>query len=317
MSGLPTILVTGSSGFAGLAVCEALAKNGHAVFGTVRPESMSSPRTALLKDLGVDARPLDVCDRDAVHKLMSDTKPDVVVHLAAQASPQGGDLSGYVRNNIGAFANLVEAATRVGTGHVVYTSTYGVYGDANAAPQREDMVILPPANLYAATKYANELLAHAMPPGGPALTGLRLFNLYGPWQRADTMPAFFAKKLLVGEAVPLFAEGTLVRDYIDVADAAEAVRLLVNAPAQGHRLFNVGSGEGTTVKDFTTKLAHALGVDATIDPKPARAIDIPASYADISALTTATGWMPKTRLEDGLQRFAAWYTSASLQEGSS
>lgn len=308
MSDKPAIIVTGATGFAGIAICKALVRHGHKVVGLVRESGfLQSPQAAELIQAGITLRAADMTDAKAVGDSIEETSPEVIIHLAAQASPQGGNVAGYVENNIGAFSNMLQAATEAGVKHVLYASTYGLYGLSNPAPQREDMPIAPPPTLYASTKYANELLAHAMPADSPALTGLRFFNLYGQWQRPDTMPAFFARKLLAGETVPLFAEGTLVRDFIEVDDAAEAVATLVATPAEGHRIFNIGSGEGVTVQDFVGHLANAFNVEAKLDLLPARAVDHPSCYADITALSNQTGWKPSTRLADGLACFAAWY----------
>jgi UDP-glucuronate 4-epimerase len=221
----------------------------------------------------------------------------------------------YVRNNVTAFAHVLEGCRHGGVGHLVYASSSSVYGANHALPFSEDQPVDHPVSLYAATKRANELMAHsyshlfALPT-----TGLRFFTVYGPWGRPDMSPMLFTRAIVAGEPIRVFNHGRMRRDFTYVDDIVEGVvRVLERpprpAPPSGapYAVYNIGNHDAVELDTFIALLERLLGRTAIRDFQPMQPGDVPATYASIERLREATGFSPRTPLEEGLARFVAWY----------
>lgn len=319
---MTSILVTGAAGFIGAHVAQRLAQAGHAVVGCDSFNAYYDPALkharvqALLTPHAVVCEPLDVTDGKALRALMARHQVAQVVHLAAQAGVRHSIHAPleYAQANLLGFTQVLEAAQAQGIAHVVYASSSSVYGARNAVPFREADRTDEPVSFYAATKRANELMAHAY--AGihrlPA-TGLRFFTVYGPWGRPDMAVMSFSARLLRGEPITLYAGGTLWRDFTYIDDVVDAVvALLACAPSRAepavpHRIVNVGHAEPVRVDAFVAALGRALGVTPLTVEAPMQPGDVPRTAADVTLLTSLTGVQPRVGLDDGLARFAAWY----------
>jgi len=212
---------------------------------------------------------------------------------------------------------VLEACRHEAIEHLVYASSSSVYGTNAKVPFSESDAADHPASLYAATKKSNEVLAHSYAHlfGLPA-TGLRFFTIYGPWGRPDMAYWLFAKAILSGEPIKLFNEGRMARDFTYIADAAEAVVRVLDAPpvrdvqlSAAHRVYNVGNHQPVALLDFVAALERVLGRAAVKEFAPMQPGDVVETYADTAALAAAVGFHPATPLERGLSQFAAWFRS--------
>lgn len=273
----------------------------------------------------------DLADEAAVEALFDCIRPDIVVNLAAQAGVRYSieNPRAYVDSNLVGFFNVLEACRRHPVGHLVYASSSSVYGGNEKVPFSEEDRVDSPVSLYAATKKSNELMAHAYSKlySIPA-TGLRFFTVYGPMGRPDMAYFGFTEKLVRGEPIKIFNMGDCMRDFTYVEDVVEAVaRVMANPPEVGagpdglplaaHRVYNVGNSHPESLLDFVDTLQRVL-VEEEVLPEdydfeahrelvPMQPGDVPATYADASALERDFGFRPSTRLEDGLREFARWY----------
>ncbi|MFP5391866.1 MAG: NAD-dependent epimerase/dehydratase family protein [Gammaproteobacteria bacterium] len=321
MNALDSILVTGAAGFIGSAVAGRLAALGHQVTGCDNFNAYYAPRlkharvSALLEPAGVECLCTELSDAAQVEALFRTVQPSLVVHLAAQAGVRHSldQPAAYVESNLVAFGHLLEACRRHRVRHLLYASSSSVYGESARAPFRESEPADRPVSLYAATKRANELMAHSYSHlyRLPA-TGMRLFTVYGPWGRPDMACFGFTARMLRGEPIALFGHGEPTRDFTYIDDAVEAiVRLLAKPPLEGeqapHAVFNIGSGRPVRLAHFVQMLAQANGVEARIDPQPMQPGDVSATHADITRLLEWTGYRPATPIETGLARFVEWY----------
>jgi len=316
------ILVTGAAGFVGSFVAARLASMGHQVVGCDNFNDYYDPRlkddrvAALLAPAGIECERLDIADNAALMALFERVRPTLVVHLAAQAGVRYSlqNPAAYIQSNLVGFGNILEACRQHKVEHLLYASSSSVYGSNAKVPFSESDRVDEPVSLYAATKKANELMAHSYSHlyGFPA-TGLRFFTVYGPWGRPDMAYFSFTEKMLRGERIPVFAEGKLTRDFTYIDDIVEGVvRLLFKPqPAEGgrarHAVFNIGNNQPVTVMDFIGTLERVLGVDAQLDFQPMQAGDVPATHADTSLLQDWVGYKPSTPLETGLARYRDWY----------
>ena len=322
MSAAKTVLVTGAAGFVGSYVAARLAGMGHRVVGCDNFNDYYDPQlkhdrvAALLQPAGVECENVDIADAAQLRALFERVRPELVVHLAAQAgvrySLQNPDA--YIQSNLVGFGNILEACRHHKVEHLLYASSSSVYGSNAKVPFSEADQVDEPVSLYAATKKANELMAYSYSHlyGFPA-TGLRFFTVYGPWGRPDMAYFSFTEKILRGEKIPVFAEGKLTRDFTYIDDIVEGVvRLLFKPQPEGtgkvrHAVFNIGNNQPVMVLDFVRTLERVLGTEAVLDFQPMQAGDVPATHADTSRLQEWVGYKPATPLETGLTRYRDWY----------
>jgi UDP-glucuronate 4-epimerase len=310
------VLVTGGAGFIGAHLARQLALDGHAVvacdnFNAYYTPALKRARvTALLAPAGVGCEELDITDRAALHRLMRRQGFDVVVNLAAQAGVRHSARAPaeFVHSNLVGFAEVLEACRLHETAHLLYASSSSVYGRHDDTPFHERDRCDAPISFYAATKAANELMAHAYAAQhGLAITGARLFTVYGPWGRPDMAYWDFACRMRRGEPVPVFGDGSLRRDFTYVDDAVAALaRLAQRRPAPGHEVFNVGHQDPVALRDFVATLEKAVGRRAIVRSQPAPASEVPVTCADDTRLTQCIGPWPRTPLPAGLAAFVAW-----------
>ncbi|WP_374350515.1 NAD-dependent epimerase [Chitinimonas sp.] len=323
------ILLTGAAGFIGMHTAQALCAAGHTVVGIdslndYYPVSLKEARLAQLAPLA-DFRfvRLDMVDHAALLALFAAERFDAVIHLAAQAGVRYSlqNPHAYVQANIVAFTNLLEACRQHPVQHLIYASTSSVYGQNEKVPFTETDCTDHPVSFYAATKKANEAMAHAYAHlYGIPCTGLRFFTVYGPWGRPDMAPWLFTRAILAGEPIRVFNHGMLQRDFTYIDDIVDGVvKLLPQPPAPGGdgsradqswapwRLLNIGNHSPVPLLTFIDTLEAAIGQPAIKEFVAMQAGDVPATYADTGELHTMTGFAPSTPLREGLARFVDWY----------
>jgi UDP-glucuronate 4-epimerase len=316
---MKTVVVTGAAGFVGAALCQRLLGDGWKVVGVDSLNDYYSPalKRQRVREIGKHTKAkhfafkkLDLVKREALVKLLKSVKPAVVVHLAAQASVRYGlvnPVSYLERNLIGHF-NVLEAMRLAGCGRLLYASSSSVYGANEKVPFSEADDVSHPVSLYAATKRADELVTEAWcHQFGLKATGLRFFTVYGPWGRPDMSPVIFASAILEGRQIPLFNGGDLWRDFTYIDDIVEAVVRLMEAPEDKHSIYNLGNQEPVRMDAFVEIMSRVLGKKAKIKNMAWPSTEVYKTYADTAALKKRVGWVPKTRLEDGLQAFAEWF----------
>ncbi|MES2831378.1 MAG: NAD-dependent epimerase/dehydratase family protein [Pseudomonadota bacterium] len=316
------VLVTGAAGFIGSFVAARLHDMGFEVIGCDNFNSYYLPTlktdrvTGLLAPRGVECATVDIADAVQVGRLFAEHRPSLVVNLAAQAGVRYSleNPAAYIASNLVGFSNILDACRAQQVEHLVYASSSSVYGCNAKVPFHEDDRTDHPISLYAATKKANEVMAHSFSHlYGVPCTGLRFFTVYGPWGRPDMAYFSFTKKMLAGEKIPVFAEGLLERDFTYIDDIVEGVVRLVGKPqarqAGGvlHTVFNIGNHQPVQVLEFIRSLERVLGVKADIEFLPMQPGDVPATYADTDRLRQWVDFAPSTSLEEGLTRFAQWY----------
>lgn len=270
---------------------------------------------------------LDVADNAALQQLFADTSFDGVVHLAAQAGVRYSLVNphAYVSSNLAGFVNVLEACRHHHIAHLVYASSSSVYGGNVRMPFSEEDAVDHPVSLYAATKKANELMAHTYSHlYGLPTTGLRFFTVYGPWGRPDMAPMLFARAMLAGEPIKVFNHGQMRRDFTYIDDIVAGVVATLDRPPQHdpdfdraspsaagswapYRVLNIGHADPVELMVFIRTMEQALGCTAQLDMQPMAPGDVAATYADVSRLTRLTGVAPCTSLEQGLHFFASWY----------
>lgn len=327
------ILVTGAAGFIGFHVTQRLLQAGHHVVGLDILNSYYDPklkdaRLSLLKnDPGFSFVKLDLADRAAMKELFAKHRFPVVIHLAAQAGVRYSieNPHAYMDANLEGFANVLEGCRHNECRHLLYASSSSVYGANTKLPFSVRDSVDHPISLYAASKKANELMAHSyshlyrIPT-----TGLRFFTVYGPWGRPDMAMFLFAKAILEGQPIKLFNHGNMRRDFTYVDDITEAiVRLIDHAPvgqvlppdavpdpgtsAAPWRIFNIGNNHPEELLKVVGLLEKEFGLTAAKEMLPMQPGDVPATYADVDDLMREVGFRPSTSIEDGIARFAAWY----------
>lgn len=313
------VLVTGCAGFIGMHCALRLLARGDEVLGAdnLSPYYDVKLKQARLRQLqaGRNFRfeRADLADAAACERLFELARPERVLHLAAQPGVRYSleNPASYIQSNLVAFANVLQACRHHVPAHLVYASSSSVYGASAKLPWSETDNVDHPISLYAATKKANELMAHVYSHlHGLAATGLRYFTVYGPWGRPDMSPMLFARAILEGKPIQVFNHGDMQRDFTYIDDAVEAtVRVLDHAPAgkPPHRVLNVGNHQPVGLLEYIALLERALGKKAIKEMKPMQPGDVPATYADTRALREATGYAPSTPLEAGLAEFAAWF----------
>lgn len=315
------VLVTGAAGFIGFHLCRRLLERGDTVVGidNLNDYYPVALKRARLAELGpdFDFRLCDIADRKALPSLFEAERFDRVVNLAAQAGVRYSieNPFAYVESNLVGFVNILECCRHYGVEHLVYASSSSVYGGNEKTPFSEEDRVDEPVSLYAATKKADELMAscYSRLYGIPA-TGLRFFTVYGPWGRPDMAPMLFAKAISAGEAIKVFNEGNMLRDFTYIDDIVEGiVRVLDRAPSEcggrRHRIYNIGCSSPVRLMDFISEIEDALGRKAGKIMLPMQPGDVPQTYADTTRLEAEMGYKPSIQLHEGISRFISWYTS--------
>ena len=316
------VLVTGAAGFIGMHVAERLLADGIKVTGVDNLDpyydvALKEARLArLFAQPGFSYAHIDLADTEAAAALFREGGFTDVIHLAAQPGVRYSlsNPGAYIVNNLVAFGHVVEGCRHARVAHLVYASSSSVYGANHTLPFSEDQNVDHPVSLYAATKKANELIAHSyshlyrLPT-----TGLRFFTVYGPWGRPDMAPMLFAKAILAGEPIKVFNDGKMQRDFTYVDDIVEGVvRVLDRRPADDgdrapYAVYNIGNHEAVGLETFIATLERLLGREAIKVYAPMQPGDVPATYAAIDRLSALTGFAPSTPLSKGLAHFVAWY----------
>jgi len=327
------ILLTGAAGFIGMTTSLRLLARGDEVVGLDNLNDYYDVRLKQdrLARLTPNARfkfvQMDVADRAGTEALFAAEKFDRVIHLAAQAGVRYSlqNPHAYVDSNVVGFMNMLEGCRHNAVQHLVYASSSSVYGGNTKMPFSEHDSVDHPVSMYAATKKANELMAHTYSHlFGLPTTGLRFFTVYGPWGRPDMALFLFTKAILEGRAIDVFNHGNMQRDFTFVDDIVEGViRVLdrtatadpayrAEAPDPGtsnapFRVFNIGNHNPVPLLDFIGCIEEALGMKAQKNLLPLQDGDVPATYANVDALQAWTGFMPATDIRTGIGRFVAWY----------
>jgi len=330
------ILVTGVAGFIGAAVAERLLRRGQEVVGVDNFNPYYSPALKRARLERLEALPradrLFQChrhsleDAEAMADLFRNSAPEAVVHLAAQPGVRYSieNPAAYIQSNLVGFGHVLEGCRHQAVQHLVYASSSSVYGGNRLLPFHESQPVNHPVSLYAATKKANELMAHTYSHlyGLPA-TGLRFFTVYGPWGRPDMAPMLFARAILTGDSIRVFNHGQMRRDFTYIDDIVEGVLRCLDQPATPdpdfdaerpnpatasapHRLFNIGNAQPVPLMHFIELLEQHLGRRAIKQFEPMQPGDVQETAADTSALEAWVNFQPKTQLDEGLARFAAW-----------
>jgi len=317
-----TTLVTGAAGFIGMHLALRLARDGADVVGVDNFDpyydvALKRARADQLARAGVRCIELDLADHAATEALFRDGRYTRVAHLAAQPGVRYSLQSpaAYIRNNIDAFAAVIEACRHTGVEHLAYASSSSVYGANHTLPYSEDQNVDHPMSLYAATKKADELIAHSyshlyrLPT-----TGLRFFTVYGPWGRPDMAAALFTRAIVDGTPVKVFNFGRMRRDFTYIDDVVEGVVRVLSLPpvaadagAAPYAIYNIGNHTAIDLESFIGELEQLLGKRAIREYLPPQPGDVPATFAAIDRIATATGFAPTTSLAEGLRRFVAWY----------
>jgi UDP-glucuronate 4-epimerase len=326
-------LVTGSAGFVGFHVSSRLLKEGHEVHGVDNlgdyyDVGLKVARNRILEgQKGYSFLKADLADAGAVKGLFERVKPECVLHFAAQAGVRHSlsNPRAYADSNLIGFLNILEGCRAAKAGHLVFASSSSVYGLDSTLPFSVHQATDHPVSLYAATKKANELMAHSYSHlfGIPA-TGLRLFTVYGPWGRPDMALFAFTKAILAGKPIEIFGDGRMRRDFTYVDDVVEGIVRLVGRPpspnpswnsakpdpassSAPYRLYNIGNRSTVEVLRLIEVLEGCLGKKAEKRFVAAQACEVAAAVADVADLERDTGYMPTTPLEAGVRQFVAWY----------
>ncbi len=323
-------MITGAAGFIGSTLAHRLLERGDTVSGIDNLNdyydvSLKEARLARLTSSDqFNFVKADIADRDVMSNLFSSHNFDVVVNLAAQAGVRYSidNPAAYIDANLVGFGNILEGCRHNAVGHLVYASSSSVYGSNTKLPFSEKDNVDHPISLYAASKKANELMAHAYAHlYGLPTTGLRFFTVYGPWGRPDMALFKFTKGILEGQPIPVYNRGQMVRDFTYVDDIVEGVIRVIDQPAQisdgvnepdrsvsaPWRIYNIGNSERVQLMDYIRALEEALGRQARLDLLPMQDGDVPATEADVAALETDFGYRPQIRVQEGIRRFVEWY----------
>jgi UDP-glucuronate 4-epimerase len=327
------ILLTGAAGFIGSTTAHRLLARGDEVVGLDNLNDYYDVRLKQDRLARLTPHPafrfikMDVADRAGMESLFEAERFDRVIHLAAQAGVRYSlkNPHAYIDSNIVGFTNILEGCRYSQVQHLVYASSSSVYGGNTRLPFSEHDSVDHPVSMYAATKKANELMAHTyshlfrLPT-----TGLRFFTVYGPWGRPDMALFLFTKAILEGRAIDVFNHGHMQRDFTFVDDIVEGVIRVLDRPAEvdpgfvsdtpdpgtsnaPYRVFNIGNNDPVPLLDFIAAIEEALGMPAKKNLLPLQAGDVPATYANVDALRDWTGFTPATPIRTGVQRFIAWY----------
>lgn len=308
--------MTGAAGFIGMHCASRLLARGDQVMGIDNLSDYYSvdlkmARLKRLQHARFAFQQLDVADGHALATLFAAQEPDAVLHLAAQAGVRYSLVNpqSYIQSNLVGFANVLECCRHHRPRHLVYASSSSVYGTNPKLPWSEDDNVDHPISLYAATKKANELMAHTYSHlHGLATTGLRFFTVYGPWGRPDMSAVLFARAIFESKPISVFNHGDMQRDFTYIDDIVEGTLRVLDRPVP-YAIYNIGNHTPVGLLDYIAALERALGKKARLEMKPMQPGDVKATYADTSALARAVGFAPSTPLDVGLARFADWFRS--------
>jgi UDP-glucuronate 4-epimerase len=329
------ILLTGAAGFIGAATAHRLISRGDTVVGVDNLNSYYDVNLKRSRLSQLEActnfrfADFDVVDRAAMGTLFLSEKFDRVVHLAAQAGVRNSieNPLAYIDSNLLGFANVLEGCRHNDVQHLVYASSSSVYGGNTKMPFSEQDAVDHPVSLYAATKKANELMAHSYSHiYGLPTTGLRFFTVYGPWGRPDMAPMLFTKAILEGNPINVFNHGQMFRDFTYIDDIVEGVVRTLDKPATAdhgfhsakpnastshapYRVFNIGNGQPVGLLDFITCIENTLGIKAEKNFLPMQDGDVVATFASTNSLNAWVGFNPTTSIVSGIAQFVAWYRS--------
>lgn len=329
----PTILVTGVAGFIGYHVAERLLKDGRRVVGidNVNPYYDTRLKEARLERLAKGPEftfhRIDLSDRQGIHRVYEDHSIDRVVHLAAQAGVRHSlkNPYAYAESNLTGFLNVLEGCRHHSVEHLVFASSSSVYGANTRMPFSVHHNVDHPVSLYAASKKANELMAHSYAHlYGMSCTGLRFFTVYGPWGRPDMALFLFTRAIMEGKPIQVFNEGNMLRDFTYIDDIVEGVMRTMDRKAtanpawsgetpdpgtsySNYRIYNIGNNHPVSLMHFIETLEDVLGMKAQKEFLPLQAGDVVATYADIDDLVRDVGFRPGTPLRTGIERFVDWF----------
>jgi len=327
------IILTGAAGFIGYHVAEKLIKEGHTVTGIDNLNdyydvNLKKDRLQLLqKYTQFSFYQEDIADSNKITEIFEKVQPRRVIHLAAQAGVRYSITNphAYGTSNLTGFLNILEACRNLKVEHLVYASSSSVYGANTSKPFKVSDNVDHPVSLYAATKKANELMAHSYSHlYGMPCTGLRFFTVYGPWGRPDMAYFLFTKAILEGKPIKVFNEGNMKRDFTWIGDIVEGVTRITaklpqpnpewngNSPLPGssyapYRIYNIGNNKPVRLMEFINTLENILGKEAEKELLPMQPGDVEETYADIDDLAADAGYRPNTPLKEGLEKFVSWY----------
>jgi UDP-glucuronate 4-epimerase len=315
----PPVIVTGAAGFIGMHVAERLLDRGETVIGVDNFNTYYDPALKAARAARLEGRPgftmvrLDIAEHEALLELVKSSGAKRIVHLAAQAGVRYSidNPFAYERSNLAGHLAVLEACRHSGVEHLVYASSSSVYGDRplNGSGFKETDPAEAPVSLYAATKRSCELISqsYARLYGFPQ-SGLRFFTVYGPWGRPDMAYYGFTQKILAGEPIEVYGEGRMARDFTYIDDIVDGIiGVLDHPPAQGgHEVYNIGDNDPVGLMEMISTLETALGAPAIKIMRPMQPGDVTATYANIDKLQALTGYKPKVKLAEGLQKFVEW-----------
>ena len=327
------VLITGGAGFIGSTLAHRLLDRGDTVtaidnLNDYYEVSLKEARLARLSEReGFNFKRIDLVDEAGLKALFADKQFDAVMNLAAQAGVRYSiDNPGvYVSSNLVGFGYLLECCRHHKIKHLVFASSSSVYGANTKLPFSEDDPVDHPVSLYAASKKANEMMAHTYAHlYGVPCTGLRFFTVYGPWGRPDMAFFKFTRMMMAGESIPVFNNGNLSRDFTYIDDIVEGVMRVIDRPATADenynsyqptpatssasfRIYNIGNGSCVKLMDYIETLEDCLGVKANYEMLPMQDGDVHATNADITRMKAEFGFQPKTDVKSGLQAFVDWY----------
>lgn len=326
------VLVTGAAGFIGYHLSKRLLNEGYQVIGVDNLNdyydvNLKISRMELLENNNFIFEKINLEDREELYKVFENHKPEIVVNLAAQAGVRYSleNPHAYIDSNIVGFTNILEACRHNEVGHLIYASSSSVYGANTNLPFSVHDNIDHPVSLYAATKKANELMAHTYSHlYNLPTTGLRFFTVYGPWGRPDMALFLFTKAILNGEPIKVFNNGNMMRDFTYVDDIVESIFRLTqkkpepnlewdgNNPDPGtsyapYKVYNIGNNSPVNLMEFIDAIEEKLGIEAKKEFLPLQAGDVPQTYANVEDLYRDINFKPQTSIKEGISNFIDWY----------
>lgn len=326
------ILITGSAGFIGFNLTKKLLSKNYKVIGIDNLNdyyevSLKKNRLKETKDINYSFHQIDLENREAISSVFETEKPNIVINLAAQAGVRYSieNPHAYIDSNIVGFMNILESCRHNDVQHLIYASSSSVYGANTSLPFSVHDNIDHPLSLYAATKKANELMAHTYSSlYSIPTTGLRFFTVYGPWGRPDMALFMFTKNIIEGKPINVFNNGEMMRDFTFVDDIVESIARLVEKPAQPnpewaganpdpgtsyapYKIYNIGNNSPVKLMDFIHAIEEKVGKKAIKNFMPLQAGDVPSTYANVEDLYRDIDFKPQTSIKEGVGKFVDWY----------